>query len=151
MKSPRKNDDKPFELEPGWALYRHSDGSLSKIQIGDVSAPMIEAAEDVEDLYKRGTPHTWGSVFRRMLANADQAPVPQDALKMERRLRWVLEQAEMTSSSRGDNFWKLRELAFDAAGDIGKLHLDDKFREMIAAIDVELERLDLDATPTNSF
>jgi hypothetical protein len=31
-----------------------------------VTAKMIEAAESVEDLYKRGTPQTWASVYRAM-------------------------------------------------------------------------------------
>ena len=36
---------------------------------------MVDAAEDVEDLYKRGTPHTWISVYRAMLA-ARPLPAP---------------------------------------------------------------------------
>lgn len=34
---------------------------------------MIAAAEQVEDLYRRGTPDTWGSVYRAMLAAAPEA------------------------------------------------------------------------------
>lgn len=34
---------------------------------------MIAAAEQVEDLYRRGTPETWGSVYRAMLAAAPEA------------------------------------------------------------------------------
>jgi hypothetical protein len=31
---------------------------------------MIDAGQDVEDLYRRGTPDTWGKVYRAMLAAA---------------------------------------------------------------------------------
>jgi hypothetical protein len=36
----------------------------------DSDSNMIEAAEGVEDLYKRGTPRTWAKVFRQMTAAA---------------------------------------------------------------------------------
>lgn len=31
---------------------------------------MIDAAEQVEDLYRRGTPETWAKVYREMIATA---------------------------------------------------------------------------------
>lgn len=31
---------------------------------------MVEAAESVEDLYKRGTPNTWETVYREMIVSA---------------------------------------------------------------------------------
>lgn len=34
---------------------------------------MVEAAEDVEDLRRRGTPGTWKKVYRAMIANAPSA------------------------------------------------------------------------------
>ncbi len=128
----------PFDLEPGWALHRRQDGSLVKINLGNVNEHMLEAAENVEDLYKRGTPNTWAAVFRRMLGNADIEAVPADVLLMEQRLRQVLERAEMVSSPQGDNYWAIKDLVFDAAGDIGSLHMDDKFNEIVAAIDAEM-------------
>lgn len=47
-------------LEKDAARYR---------QIPYVTQSMIDAAESVEDLYKRGTPETWGKVFRVMYAD----------------------------------------------------------------------------------
>lgn len=151
MRSPNRGENPAFELEPGWALYRQPDGTLTKINLSTVTEPMLEAADDVEDLYKRGTPNTWATVFRRMLANADRAPAPADALQMEQRLRWVLEHADLVSSPRGDNYWAIKDLTFDAAGDVGPLLLDDKFKEILAAIDVELASLALDDAPANNF
>jgi hypothetical protein len=34
---------------------------------------MLDAGQDVEDLYRRGTPDTWGKVYRAMLAAAPEA------------------------------------------------------------------------------
>lgn len=151
MKSPIRDERGSLELEPGWALYRQPDGSLAKINLAKITEQMLDAAQDVEDLYKRGTPNTWGSVFRRMLAHADRAPTPEDPLQMERRLRWVIEQAELTSSARGANYWALKNLVFDAAGDVGALRLDDRFQEIMAAIDVELSQAEPDSSPSNSL
>ena len=38
---------------------------MCKLQ-NEVTSEMIEAAEGVEDLYKRGTPDTWATVYRAM-------------------------------------------------------------------------------------
>lgn len=38
---------------------------MGKLQ-DEVTPEMIEAAEGVEDLYKRGTPDTWATVYRAM-------------------------------------------------------------------------------------
>lgn len=35
---------------------------------------MIKAGDEVEDLYRRGTPNTWGKVYRAMLEAAPHAP-----------------------------------------------------------------------------
>lgn len=32
----------------------------------EITPAMVQAAEQVEDLYRRGTPDTWGKVFRAM-------------------------------------------------------------------------------------
>lgn len=59
-----------------WADLRDR-GVVPTSSITDVAtAKMIAAAEEVEDLYKRGTPETWGKVWRAMLAAAPQAPAP---------------------------------------------------------------------------
>lgn len=39
---------------------------------GEVTQEMIDAAEGVEELYKRGTPQTWATVYRKMCAAAPQ-------------------------------------------------------------------------------
>lgn len=137
----------PFELEPGWALYRRPDGTLTKVNLGNITEHMLEAAEDVEDLYKRGTPNTWATVFRRMLGSADSETISADPLLMEARLRHVLQQAELVSSPRGENHWAIKDLVFDGAGDIAGLQLDDKFREIVAAIDAELTPTAPDSAP----
>lgn len=38
------------------------------------TSEMIEAAESVEDLYRRGTPNTWAKVWSAMLAESPAAP-----------------------------------------------------------------------------
>lgn len=51
-------------------------------QAGWISVPvsatpeMVEAAEEVEDLYKRGTPEAWKKVYRAMLAAAPKGEKP---------------------------------------------------------------------------
>lgn len=47
----------------------------------EVTPEMIQAAEGVEDLYKRGTPNTWAKVYRAMHAERPLAstPPPQPA------------------------------------------------------------------------
>jgi hypothetical protein len=49
----------------------------------DPTPEMIEAAEAVEDLYRRGTPHTWAKVYKAMTRNSP-APEPAQA----ERERW---------------------------------------------------------------
>ena len=44
---------------------------------------MIEAGNNVEDLYRRGTPETWGKVYRAMIAAAPPAGA-QEPLSDER-------------------------------------------------------------------
>jgi len=44
-----------------------------RIGYKDVTPEMIEAAESIEDLYKRGTPNTWKAVFLAMLAARKQS------------------------------------------------------------------------------
>ena len=41
---------------------------------GEVTQRMIDAAEQVEDLYRRGSPDTWGKVYRAMRAAAPTQP-----------------------------------------------------------------------------
>lgn len=45
---------------------------------------MIAAAEEVEDLYKRGTPQTWATVYRRMVAEAPARVEPKVSPSRER-------------------------------------------------------------------
>jgi hypothetical protein len=40
---------------------------------------MLDAGQDVEDLYRRGTPDTWGKVYRAMLAAAPEATASEPA------------------------------------------------------------------------
>ena len=51
-----------------------------------VTPEMIEAAESIEDLYKRGTPNTWKAVFLAMLA---AAPAPAQAQERKPTIDWV--------------------------------------------------------------
>ena len=36
----------------------------------DATDEMVDAAECVEDLYRRGTPDTWRKVYKEMIANS---------------------------------------------------------------------------------
>lgn len=48
-----------------------------------VTDEMIAAAEDIEDLHKRGTPQTWAAVYRAMLAAAPQAAPGQPVARVD--------------------------------------------------------------------
>ena len=70
---------KPAPAEPvGWKLVPV-----------EPTPEMIEAGDEVEDLYKRGTPKTWGKVYRAMLAAAPAAPAEPVAFDAEGFRAWV--------------------------------------------------------------
>lgn len=52
-------------------VYAQKKPGVLKTISSTVTPEMIEAAENVEDLYRRGTPETWAKVFRAMIAAQD--------------------------------------------------------------------------------
>ena len=52
-----------------------------------VTTEMIEAAENVEDLYKRGTPDTWVKVYRAMRS---ASPVHTNSQLNKKLIGWVI-------------------------------------------------------------
>jgi hypothetical protein len=71
-----------FGNNPNYTAYYKAPQPAQQEQVARKLVPaiatpeMIEAAEGVEDLYRRGTPETWGKVYRAMLAAAPQ-PAPK--------------------------------------------------------------------------